>query len=173
MDAWERIAREEQKRARLGPYACCEGCGETELSCLQQTRIRSADGQLCAVVLCANCRLIQQGKQPSERHHVAARRNDPTTALIPANEHALLSHAQHDWPEETLRNLDGSPLLRAAGALRGWLDVLQLIIERTVGWIPMFLEQLDRTLRTVMAPRWWEAPGMEGMRQWTPQTNTR
>ena len=57
---------------------------------------------------------------------------------------------------ETLRNPDGSPLLRAAAALRGWLDLLWLIMVRAVGWIPVFLEQLDAHLRQRLGERWWE-----------------
>lgn len=71
---------------------------------------------------------------------------------------------QRDWPERTLRNPDGSPLLRAAGAIRGWLDVLRVIIDRAVGWIPPFLEWLDERLRAVHGNRWWLAPGWDFVR---------
>jgi hypothetical protein len=40
------------------------------------------------------------------------------------------------WPRETLQNPDAGPLLIAAAALRGWLDVLVHIIKHTLGWIP-------------------------------------
>ena len=83
---------------------------------------------------------------------------------IPANDHAVLTDRQHDWPAATLRNLDGSPLLVAAAALRGWLDVLRLLIERTVGWIPDALERLDDALRKHLGPGWWDAVGWEGGR---------
>ena len=57
---------------------------------------------------------------------------------------------------ETLRNREGSPLRRAAAAVRGWLDVLRLIIDRSAGWVPEVLENLDQGLTTRLGPRWWE-----------------
>ena len=76
--------------------------------------------------------------------------------MIPANDHAQLTdRQQHEWPIETLRNPDGSPLLRASGAIRGWLDVLRLVIDRSVGWVPAFLEKLDKTLTRDLGPHWW------------------
>jgi len=70
---------------------------------------------------------------------------------------------QRDWPEHTLRNPDGSPLLAAAAAIRGWLDVLWLVMQRTVGHIPVLLESLDEGLRTTYGDRWWEGLGLEGV----------
>jgi hypothetical protein len=76
---------------------------------------------------------------------------------VPANDHSTLTHKhQANWPRDTLRNPDGSPLLRAAAATRGWLDALRLIVERTVGWVPSFLERLDAWLRSKLGDRWWE-----------------
>jgi len=97
-----------------------------------------------------------------EAHHLAGRHNSEITVLIPANDHRILSDAQCDWGDETLRNPDRSPLLKAAAALRGWLDVLTLIIERTVGWIPAFLEWLDAALRREHGDHWWHVLGWEG-----------
>src|SRR4051812_34101732 len=78
--------------------------------------------------------------------HWFGQHNDPLTSPIPANDHRVLSELQAQWPEKTLRNPDGSPLLRIAAGLRGWLDVLRLLIERVAGWIPAALEQLDELL---------------------------
>jgi hypothetical protein len=75
---------------------------------------------------------------------------------MPGNDHRIVSDNQHDWPLDTLRNPDGSPLLRAAASIRGWLDILRLIIERTVGWVPAFLEALDAWLRESLGERWWD-----------------
>ena len=61
----------------------------------------------------------------------------------------------------SLANANGSPLLRAAAAVRGWLDLLWLIIERTVGWVPAMLETLDAWLRQRLGARWWEDFGWE------------
>ena len=54
-----------------------------------------------------------------------------------------------------MRNPDGSPLLKAAAALRGWLDLLRVVIDRNVGWIPFFLERLHDYLVTALGVRWW------------------
>jgi hypothetical protein len=65
------------------------------------------------------------------------------------------------WDRDTLRDPDASPLLRAAAAIRAWMDILCLIIERTVGWVPACLESLDAYLREVLGPEWWEEWGWE------------
>ncbi len=158
---WEALAREGKKRDRLGQYATCEDCGESDPRTLQQDRHDPKDGTSDGV-RCAECRLMAQGKAPNESHHPAGRANDPATVPIPSNDHAVLSDLQLAWPRETLRNRDGSPLLKAAASLRGWLDVLRLILERTVGWIPDFLEWLDAALSVQVGPRWWETLGWEG-----------
>jgi hypothetical protein len=108
-------------------------------------------------LLCAEHAAEHADRSPVEQSHTAGRANAPDdTVELPANDHAVLTHAhQAGWPLETLRNTDGSPLLRAAAATRGWLDVLRLIIERTIGWIPGFLERLDDWLRIKVGDRWW------------------
>ena len=113
---------------------------------------------------CAECQARLQGRRPVEDHHPAGRANDPFTAPFWANDHDILTDRQHGWSAATLRNPDGSPLLKAAAAIRGWLDVLRLIVERTVGWIPPFLEWLDAALRGSVGDRWWETLGWEGGR---------
>jgi hypothetical protein len=37
--------------------------------------------------------------------------------------------------------------------------VLRLLLERTVGWVPRFLERLDAWLRVKLGERWWEEFG--------------
>jgi hypothetical protein len=95
-------------------------------------------------------------------HHLAGKANDAVTAPVPGNDHRQLSARQQLWPRDTLRNPDGSPLLRAAAALRGWLDILRLIIEKTVGWVPPLLESLDQALRDKLGPVWWQDLGWQG-----------
>ncbi len=159
---WDAIARESKKRDRFGQYAACDGCGEPDPRAFHQNRQERKDANDIDAVRCAECRLLAHGKVPIERHHPAGRANDPVTVPIPANDHAVLSDLQLAWPRDTLRNPDGSPLLKAAASLRGWLDVLRLILEHTVGWIPAFLEWLDAALRAYAGPRWWETLGWEG-----------
>jgi hypothetical protein len=113
-------------------------------------------------ILCYECERRVRGWTPLEMHHPAGQHNSPATVRIPANDHRFLSHLQNtEWPMETLRNPDGSPLRRAAAAIRGWLDVLRLIIERTVGWVPGFLEKLDGALTSKLGASWWGTLGME------------
>ncbi len=109
-------------------------------------------------ILCAEHRADAEGRSWIEGHHVAGRANDPSHVRgIPANDHSVMTLSyQVEWPRETLRNPDGSPLLRAAAAVRGWLDELRLVIERTVGWVPELLERLDAWLREQKGPRWWD-----------------
>jgi hypothetical protein len=109
-------------------------------------------------LLCAEHRADRDGRRWLEESHTAGQHNLPNdTVPIPANDHSVVSdRLQVEWPRETLRNPDGSPVLRAAGALRGWLDTLRLILERTCGWVPTFLEGLDAWLRMKLGERWWE-----------------
>ena len=113
-------------------------------------------------IVCYECSAEQAGRAWIEDHHPAGRRNDSFTIPIPGNDHRLLNDMQNDWPERTLRNPDGSPLLAAAATVRGWLNILRLTIERTVGWVPPFLESLDAWLRAKQGDRWWEEFSWEG-----------
>jgi hypothetical protein len=102
------------------------------------------------------------GRPWTERHHFAGQHNDPVAADIPGNDHRILTGAQQqEWPRATLRNSDGSPLLRAAALIRGWLDVLRLVILRGLGWVPPFLEWLDDALNDYIGPHWWQMLGYD------------
>ena len=143
-----RAARRESRRARrFAPGARCEQCGEARTCAL-------IDG--AAPLLCRECRALRDGRSPIEWHHPAGQHNSEVRVAMPANDHSVASDYQTDWPLETLRNPDGSPLLRAAACVRGWLDVLRLIMEHTVAWVPGFLEALDAWLRERLGERWWE-----------------
>jgi hypothetical protein len=73
----------------------------------------------------------------------------------PATTTASSTTTRTTGPGTRCANPDGSPLLCAAACLRGWLDTLRLIIDRTVGWIPPFLEQLDEWLAHQLGHGWW------------------
>jgi hypothetical protein len=113
-------------------------------------------------IVCYACLAQLEGRALIEDHHPAGRHNDPVTVPAPANDHRILNVLQEEWPTMTLRNPDGSPLLAAAAAIRGWLDILRLIIDRAVGWVPEFLEWLDSALRASVGECWWENLGWEG-----------
>lgn len=146
-----RQRRPEERFRQLGtrnPHCKVHGCQETDPYALSGTHPN---------LICDEHRAEAAGRSWIDKHHVPGRANDPAdTVPVPANDHAGLSELQRFWPRETLRNPDGSPLLRAAAALRGWLDLLRMTIERTLGWIPEFLEQLDGWLRERLGPHWWD-----------------
>ncbi len=156
------LAREHRKQERFGDDDTCQLCGEADLRGLRQVELASSMEGTITVTLCASCHVQLQGRHLTEAHHPAGRANGPFTVPIPATEHAFLTDWQYDWPRETWRNPDGSPLLRAAASLRGWLYILRLLIERTVGWIPAFLEQLDVILRQQLGDGWWNAYDWQG-----------
>src|SRR5262249_24107741 len=146
---WEALL--EERHCRLGTRSprCVElGCDETNPFALTGVHPN---------LLCYEHATLRHRRSWLEDHHGKGRRNDGLdTVELPGNDHRALSGGQLLWLRETIRNPDVSPLLRAAAALRGWLDVLWLIMTRTVGWIPGFLEQLDAWLRERLGPRWWD-----------------
>jgi hypothetical protein len=144
----ERLEERYQQLGTRAPRCYVDGCSETNPFALSGIH---------PDLICAEHRADKAVRSWLEQHHIPGRANDGAdTQTAPANDHAVLSEYQRAWPRETLRNPDGGPLLRAAAMLRGWLDVLRLIMERTVGWIPNFLEALDRWLRGRLGPRWWD-----------------
>lgn len=151
-DLPESERRLEERLGALGtrtPRCSHPGCSETDPFALSGVHPQ---------IVCAEHRADRDGRSWTEAHHWQGQANDAEdVSPIPANDHAVLSNKyQGEWPRETLRNPDGSPLLQAAAALRGWLDAMRLIIERTVGWIPPLLEVLDAYLRQKLGPRWWD-----------------
>jgi hypothetical protein len=146
---------EEQLAARLRllgtdtPRCSQPGCREQDPFALTGVHPR---------LVCVEHRADLEGRSWLEGSHTGGRNNLPDDVVpIPANDHGVLTYRyQAAWSRETLRNPDRSPLLRAAGALRGWMDVLRLILERTCGWVPAFLERLDAWLRLKLGERWWE-----------------
>jgi hypothetical protein len=144
-----KLARSSRRAVRFAADAACARCGERDTRVL----IEGARPPTCY-----QCKAEYEGRPKTEAHHVAGCRNLPLTATVAANDHRILSDLQGDWPAETLRNPGRSPLIAAAAALRGWLDVLRLLIDRAVGWIPGCLEALDRALTEQFGERWWELP---------------
>ena len=153
-DDAEKVKRLEQQYRRLGtrnPICAWPGCGETNPFVLQGYH---------PDISCYEHYLLSAGKPPYEAHHVAGQHNSDVTADVPGNDHRVLSEMQRSWPDDTLRNPDHSPLRVVAAAIRGWLDVMR-VIERSVGWIPEFLEWLDLTLVDLYGSDWWEKFGWE------------
>jgi len=149
--------RLEHQLRRLGDrnpvcsHPACAECDPTALTGTAPDQVRCYEHQAVSV-----------GRDWVEDHHLLGRANDPaTTARVPGNDHRVLSDLQHEWPRETLRNLEASPLIRAAAAIRGWLDVLWVILTRAVAWVPAFLERLDAVLTERHGTGWWRTLGVE------------
>ncbi len=139
-------ARKARRSHQFSTDAECAVCGER-------------DPRACVLrqvpVICYECLAAERGRSRTEKHHFPNRDNSLFMIMLPGNDHRILNEGQRDWPTETFRNPHGSPLLKAAGALRGWRNVMQIIIERGVGWIPNFLEDLDAWLVERLGPEWW------------------
>jgi hypothetical protein len=145
--ASDRESRREQRYRQLGSRSAnCRICGEKDPFVLTG---------LHPSCICYECHRRQQGRRSQEAHHFAGRRNLPLTVPALGNDHRILSDMQRDWPETTLRNPHESPLLRSAGALRGWLDIMHFLIDRGLAWIPPFLEAADAYLVSRLGPNWW------------------
>ncbi len=147
----DRDARREADYRRLGTRTPkCAQCSEADPAALTGTH---------PDILCHEHRLASQGKPTTELDHMPGQHHGDFRVEVAANDHGVLSDLQCDWPERTLRNPDESPLRRIAAVLRKWLDVLRLLIERTVGRIPASLEWLDDLLRAALGERWWVTLG--------------
>jgi hypothetical protein len=103
--------------------------------------------------LCADCHNQVQGKPTFEHHHFAGRKNDNFSIPIPANQHAILSDAQYDWPWETLSNPDRDPLREFAAWFRGIHDLLIHLAEWLLNWATR-LEALSKFLVNIIGANW-------------------
>ena len=138
--------RKSNSAARLGNSSICS-CGESRPEALVAGK---------EPIVCAACKREQDGKSVMDDHHVAGKSNHPGTIPIFVNDHrAELSVDQYDWPKQTRENRDGSPLLAAAGCIRGLCDTIVHLIERFLLWIPDFLEKLDSLLTDELGVKWW------------------
>ena len=139
-------ARIQAARRRVGVNAKCD-CGETRPQALQKK------------VTCGECDRTARGKTPFDHHHVAGKNNSCATVSVPVNDHrAELSAAQYDWPKDTLENKRRSPLVAAAGCIRGFVDFIYWLVRKLLGWIPPFLEAIDECLVKLFGSQWWTSP---------------
>jgi hypothetical protein len=112
--------------------------------------------------ICYECMRRKEGKTAMDSHHVFAKANSPITIPTPANDHrAELSAAQYDWPKKTLENSDGSPLLAAAGVVRGFIDYIRYLIEKGLAWVAQMLEAADAFLAERLGSEWWVGTALE------------
>jgi hypothetical protein len=150
----DRDVRNVRALRRLGTENPRCACGETDPAALTGT---DPD------ITCSKCLALGSGKEPYEGHHPAGRNSNQAVARIPINDHRVLSDLQRDWPDRTLRNPEGSPLLAAAAAVRSVIDYAYLLITRVIGWVPEFLEWLDEQLVREVDREWWTTLGWPGM----------
>jgi hypothetical protein len=131
---------------RVGVNAKC-ACGENRPKALVSGR---------QPIMCAKCVRKKKGHTTMDNHHIAGEANSPVTIPVPVNDHrAELNSAQEDWPKETRENPDGSPLLAAAGCIRGFIDYILYLIEKGLHWVADLLEKLDAHLVNKLGPQWW------------------
>lgn len=88
----DRVASLDRRLRRFPPDASCADCGERHRLVLCRHGKR---------VVCYQCRLIRQGREPVEAHHIGGR---PSTVIVPlpANLHRRLTVLQglwRDWAE--------------------------------------------------------------------------
>jgi hypothetical protein len=117
------------------------------------------DGEETICIELANER---RGLEPLEDHHPAGKANHPSTVRVGTNDHrADLSESQRDWPAKTLENRKGSPLLAAAGQLRGFNDTNEYLVRNLLVSNPGMLEALDEFLEKKLGPKWWRGTPLE------------
>ena len=136
----------------LGVNAQCK-CGESRPEALLTDR---------NPVICIACDRRERAISDRDDHHIAAEANSPITINVPANDHeAELSTPQRDWPQKTVRNQDGSPLLSAAAHIRGFVDTVIYLITKFLLWIAELLELLDTILEENWGRKWWKGMKLE------------
>ena len=150
-DPIKKYARNQTAKRRVGANAKC-ACGEMRPEALIKK------------IICAECDREAQGKSTEDDHHVAGQNNSPITVNVPANDHrAELSTAQYEWPRRTVENPERSPLVSAAGCLRGFIDFIRYLLKKLIGWIPEFLEALDECLINLFGSQWWTSPEFKNL----------
>jgi hypothetical protein len=139
--------RRSRAERRIGYGSKC-ACGESRPEALIADSVPMA---------CAECKRRQKGQSITDRHHVAGRANHDLTIPVLANDHrAILTPAMYDWPKETRENPTGSPLLAAAGCIRGFCDTVVYLIEKLILWIAELLENLHEQLTCILGDNYWQ-----------------
>ena len=77
---------------------------------------------------------MSQGHSPVEDQHPLGHHNDEQFSMpFLGNLHRAMDDGKRDWPERTLTNPDGSPLLKAAACVRSACDWLRMIVDLRPG----------------------------------------
>jgi hypothetical protein len=138
------------RRAGIGNKCAC---GELRPEALISGRVPA---------VCFSCDRERLGWKKSDRHHLFGAANSPVTVSGPVNDHrACLSVWQQRWPQETLKNQYGSPLLAAAAKIRGFSDFVLYLMNEHLLPIAQMLELLDTTLRKKRGTKYWKKLKLE------------
>lgn len=98
----------------------------------------------------------------TDDHHPYGKANSSITIPVPVNDHcAELSTAQQDWPKRTLQNPEGSPLLKAAACIRGFIDTILCLIKSGLHWVADMLEATDAFLAQKFGSKYWKGTPLE------------
>jgi hypothetical protein len=62
----------------------------------------------------------------------------------------------YDWPRETRENPTGSPLLEAAGCIRGFCDFIVYLLDELLLWVAELLEALHKELVHRFGECYWQ-----------------
>jgi hypothetical protein len=144
--------RKAAAKRRAGVNAQC-ACGEKRPEALIRRGKR---------IICHECKRKKDGATTLDAHHVFAEANSAVTIPTPVNDHrAEVSVAQYDWPKKTLENPEGSPLLAAAGVVRGFIDYIRYLIEKGLAWVAQMLEVADAFIIEQLGPKWWVGTALE------------
>jgi hypothetical protein len=145
-------ARQVIAARRVGVGSRC-ACGESRPDAL----IRKDKG-----VICHDCKRKERKMKRTDEHHFAGKSNSPITVPVPVNDHrAEINGAQYDWPKQTRENPHSSPLLAAAGCIRGFIDYIVYLINKGISWIAELLEEADTMLAKTLGPNWWVGTALE------------
>jgi hypothetical protein len=146
-------SREDIAERCLGDEKVCVICGESRVLALE----RKSNPKYCT-----ECKRKAEGKTTMDQHHIAGEANHDITMSVRSNDHrARLSEAQKDWPEETLQNRDGSPLLRGAACIRGFIDTTLYLAEELLLWNAEQLEVMDAHMVNKHGLKWWLNTSLE------------
>jgi hypothetical protein len=122
-------------------------------------------------MMCVDCKRRKDGHKTVDRHHVAGKANHNLTIPIPAGDHrAILTQDEYRWPQRTRENPDGSPLLAAAGCIRGVIDTIVYLLKKLLLWIAQLLENLDTFLTSRFGVKWWENIEVAAFLRWDDLT---
>jgi hypothetical protein len=151
-DPIDTFQRQSKSARRIGQGKKCK-CGENRPLALVSGSNPST---------CASCDRVNLGQWLFDDHHPAGRANHPATVPIWVNDHrAILSDAQYDWPDETWKNPNGSPILVGAASIRGYCETSDYLVGELLIRNARMLELLDHLLVKRLGPNWWRGTELE------------